>query len=114
MPSNIIDRVKRHKEGLGRRLIEVPEWPDDDGESTKIYAQPITLYEMRRWYKGITSDDIGILVDLIIGKAEDVDGKKMFTLEDKQPLLRTAEFSVISRIAGDIMDHNDPDDIEKN
>ena len=114
MPSKFIERVRQHKENLGVRVIDVPEWLDDNGEATKIYPQPITLYEMRKWYKGITNDDIGILVDLVIGKAEDVDGKKMFTLEDRQPLLRTAEFSVISRIAGDIMDHNDPDDIEKN
>ena len=60
------------------------------------------------------SDDITIYADLIIAKAEDREGNKVFPLEDKQPLLRTAEFSVSSRIAGDIMDHNDPDDIEKN
>ena len=114
MPSPIIERVKAHKDALGRNLIEVPEWGDEDGTPLHIYSQPIVMYEMRKWYKGINADDISVLVDLIIAKAENVDGEKLFTLEDKQPLLRTAEFSVLSRISGAMMESLDPDDIEKN
>ena len=72
------------------------------------------MAEMRRWYKGINQDDISVLVDLIISKAEDEEGNKIFTIEDKQPLLRTAEFSVLSRIAGGMMESLDPDGLEKN
>ena len=68
-----------------------------------------------KWYKGINGDDISVLVDVIIAKAEDEAGERRFTLEDKQPLLRIAEFSVVSRIAGQMMDHSDDlDEIEKN
>lgn len=115
MPSPIIERVKAHRENLGRKTIEVEEWPDESGQPTVIYAKPITLGELRRWYKGINGDDISVLVDVIIAKAEDEAGERMFTLEDKQPLLRIAEFSVVSRIAGEMMDHSDDlDEIEKN
>ena len=96
-------------------MIEVEEWPDEAGLPTVIYAKPITLGELRRWYKGINGDDISVLVDVIIAKAEDEAGERMFSLEDKQPLLRIAEFSIVSRIAGEMMDHSDDlDEIEKN
>ena len=114
MASPILERVKAHREALGRKQIEVSEWPDDEGAPTIFYASPITLSEMRRWYKGITGEDISVLVDVVIAKAEDKDGKKVFTLEDKQPLLKTAEFSVLSRIATAMMDHDDADELEKN
>ena len=115
MPSPIIERVKAHRDALGRKEIEVPEWPDDDGQPLVIHSKPITLGELKRWYKGISGDDISVLVDVIIGKAENATGERLFTLEDKQPLLRIAEFSVVSRIAGEMIDHSDDlDDIEKN
>jgi hypothetical protein len=114
MASPILERVKAHREALGRKEIEVAEWSDDDGAPTIFFSTPITLGEMRRWYKGISGEDISVLVDVVITKAEDKDGKKVFSLEDKQPLLRTAEFSVLSRIATSMMEHEEADDLEKN
>jgi hypothetical protein len=95
-------------------MVEVPEWLDDDGGPTILYSKPITLFEMRKWWGGMQKDDITIFVDLIIAKAEDVEGTKCFTLEDKHPLLRTAEFSVLARVAGEMVDHTDADIVEKN
>ena len=95
-------------------MVEVPEWLDDDGGPTILYSKPITLFEMRKWWSGMQKDDITVFVDLIIAKAEDVDGEKAFTIEDKQPLLRTAEFSVLARVAGELVDHDDGDTIAKN
>jgi len=111
---SIIERAKRHAEGLGRKMVEVPEWADDSGAPTILYSKPITLFEMRKWWKGMQSDDITIFVDLIIAKAEDREGNKVFTLEDKQPLLRTAEFSVLARVAGEMVDFTDAEILEKN
>jgi hypothetical protein len=111
---SIIERAKRHAESLGRKVTEVPEWADDDGNPTVLYSKPITLFEMRKWWAGMQKDDITVFVDLIIAKAEDVDGEKVFTIEDKQPLLRTAEFSVLARVAGEMVDHDEADVIEKN
>ena len=96
-------------------MVEVPEWKDESsGAPTILYSKPITLFEMRKWWKGMQSDDITIFADLIIAKAEDREGQKVFTLEDKQPLLRTAEFSVLARVAGEIVDHSDAEELEKN
>lgn len=114
MTSPILERVKAHRESLGRKQIEVPEWADETGGSTILFCSPITLAEMRKWYKGISGEDISVLVDVIITKAENAEGDRVFTLEDKQPLLRTAEFSVLSRVATEMLDHEDVDDLEKN
>ena len=95
-------------------MVEVPEWVDEAGGPTILYSKPITLYEMRKWWKGMQADDISIFVDLVIAKAEDREGNKVFSLEDKQPLLRTAEFSVLARVAGEMVDHSDIEDAEKN
>ena len=113
MPSPIMAKVDAHVERLGRKQIEVEEW-GDDGKPLTIYAPPISIIEMNKWYKGITNDNISILVDLIVAKSEDVNGKKLFTLEDKPLLLRKAPFNLISRIAGEMMDTDDPETIEKN
>jgi hypothetical protein len=111
---SVLDRVKAHAESLGRKQVEVPEWIDDDGNPTIIYCKPIVMFEMRKWWAGINKDDVSIFVDIIIAKAEDAEGQKMFTLEDKQPLLRKAEYSVLARVAGEMIDHTDADVLEKN
>ena len=81
---SIVDRAKAHAESLGRKEVEVPEWLDEEGNPTVIYSKPITMFEMKKWWNGINKDDITIFVDLIIGKAEDREGNKVFTLEDKR------------------------------
>jgi len=54
------------------------------------------------------------MVDLIVMKAEDGDGKKHFTLEDK-PILMREEVHVISRVAGEMLSGADSvEDHEKN
>ncbi len=54
------------------------------------------------------------MVDLLIHKVEDEAGKKVFTLEDKQPLMRTGNVSrvvdIFTRLFGEEID----EDAEKN
>ena len=95
-------------------MVEVPEWQDDAGHATIMYSKPITLFEMRKWWAGINKDDITVFVDMIISKAKDREGNKLFTLEDKQPLLRSAEYSVLARVAGEMVDQTEPGAVEKN
>jgi len=53
------------------------------------------------------------MVDLIILKAENADGEKLFTLEDK-PVLMREEFTVIARVAGEMISATSAEDHEKN
>ena len=85
---SVIDRAKSHFESLGTQSMEVPEWKDDDGNPTVIYWNPITLAEKKRLFqKSDNLNDVGILADIILMKAIDKDGKKLFTLEDKLALM---------------------------
>ena len=97
---SVIDRAKSHFESLGTQSIEVPEWKDDDGKPTVIYWNPITLAEKNRLLKKSDSlNDVSLLADILIMKALDKDGKKMFSLEDKISLMHKTDADVLATIA---------------
>ncbi len=83
-----------------RRIIEVPEWGDD--APLAIYVSPLTCADvdkLQRKHKDfLTSMSIAAMVDLIIQKAEDKEGEKLFTLEDK-PFLMREQITVVSTVA---------------
>jgi len=111
----ILDRARAHFEGKGRKRIEIAEWPDEAGAPTVLWAKPMTLHEKNRIYKGARKDDLGILVDAIILKAEDQAGEPLFTLEHKQPLLRAVDADIIARVGSEIIGGDDDvDELAKN
>jgi len=96
----IIDRAKSHFESLGVQSIEVEEWQDDKGQPTIIYWQPITLAEKKKLFnKTENLNDAGLLADVVIMKAIDKDGEKIFSLEDKLPIMHKVDSDVLSKIA---------------
>lgn len=92
-----IDLVREHFVSLGTRKIEVPEW------KLTIYAAPVTLAEKNRLYKKSKESDMELLVDLLIMKATDANGQKLFTLEHKPTLLNKADSNVVGRVANAIL-----------
>lgn len=112
---NIIDRAKSHFESLGTQSIEVPEWKDDDGKPTIIYWNPITLSEKNKLFKKSDNlSDVSILADILIMKALDKDGNKVFTLEDKIPLMHKVDSDVLSRLATAMVQAISVDEVKKN
>ena len=112
---SVIDRAKSHFESLGTQSIEVPEWKDDDGKPTVIYWNPITLAEKNRLLKKSDSlNDVSLLADILIMKALDKDGKKMFSLEDKIPLMHKTEADVLATIANKMVAAISPLEVKKN
>ena len=104
---------KRNKQ---RRKIEVPEWGDDAPLS--IHVSSITagdIDKLQRKHKDFLNNmTISGMVDLIITKAEDADGKRMFTLEDKMHLMGDS-VALIADIAGQMFgDVESVGDAEKN
>jgi len=92
-----IDLVREHFASLGTRKIEVPEW------KLTVYAAPVTLAEKNRLYKKSKESDMELLVDLLIMKATDANGQKLFTLEHKPTLLNKADSNVVGRVANAIL-----------
>lgn len=85
-----------------RNRIEVAEW-GDDGAPLVLFASFLNCGDVDRLQRKhpnfINSPSIASMVDLLIMKAEDQDGEKLFTLEDK-PFLMREPVSLISAIAG--------------
>ena len=111
----IIDRAKSHFESLGVQSIEVPEWKDEDGKPTVIYWNPITLSEKNKLFKKSDNmSDVSILADILIMKALDKDGNKIFTLEDKIPLMHKVDSDVLSKVASAMVQAINPEEVKKN
>ena len=97
---SVIDRAKSHFESLGTQSIEVPEWKDDDGKPTVIYWNPITLAEKNRLLKKSDSlNDVSLLADILIMKALDKDGNKIFKSEDRLDIMHKVDSDVLAKIS---------------
>ena len=90
------------KRKSNRKCFEVDEWGEDDAPLI-VYSGILTcgdVDKLQRKHPGFMSNPtIAAMVDLIIMKAEDKDGEKLFTLEDK-PFLMRESVNVISSVAG--------------
>ena len=98
-----IDNAKNHYNSIDTKVIEVPEWGDGDGKPLKIYCKPITLREMKRFMHLAKDDEVEMLVYVLIYKALDEAGEKIYTVEHKNDLLNNVDSSVLVRVATEIM-----------
>ena len=89
---SVIDIAKSHFENLGVQSIEVPEWKDEHGNSTIIYWNPINLSEKNILFKKSDNlSDVSILADILVMKALDKDGKKLFNI-----MLKSKEYLIVA------------------
>ena len=98
-------------------IIEVPEW-GEDGAPLLMYVSPVTagdLNKIQRKHKDfLTNQTVDAMVDLLILKAGDADGQRLFTLADKVYLMGEP-IEVISRISQEMFgDVASVEDFEKN
>ena len=101
--SEATDKIREHFNAMGVREIIVNEW------ELTIYATPVTLSERQRIYSRSKGDnDYEVLAAILIAKAQDKDGTKMFTIEDKAVLLQRADSAVLIRVAAEIMNGGPP------
>lgn len=112
-----LGKMIAEKRNQQRRVIEVAEWGEDDNPLL-IYASAITagdLKNIQRKHKNFLNEmTIDGMVDLIILKAQDADGKKLFTLEDKIYLMGEP-LNVIAGISEKMFGEIDSiEDAEKN
>jgi hypothetical protein len=99
-PGSILDRIRADFDAKSRRSIDVPEW------GCTVYWNPLTLAERRRIIAGIDQDDeSGMIVALIVEKALDAEGRKLFGADAGPPaqvratLDGTADALVLGRIS---------------
>ena len=100
------------------REVVVPAWGDESGDF-KLYCRPITCYDLNQLQKKhpsfLTNTTIAAMVDLILMKAEDEAGDKLFTAADDKIELMGEQTDVISEIANQMFsDIESEEDLAKN
>jgi len=92
----------RAKRTIQSREVVVPEWGDKD-EPFKLYCRPITCYDLdvlqKKHPKFLQNQTIGAMVDLIVMKAVDENGEKLFTSGEDRMDLMGEETTIISEIS---------------
>jgi len=94
--SNILEKAKGHfKDRLsaGMGSVEVPEWGGDT-----IHFRPLNLRERDRIHKFATKDSLEALVETLIVRALDADGKPLFKNVHRTELMREVDPEVIARV----------------
>lgn len=112
-----MDILKRIAERTSiKKCIEVPEW-GENGSPAKVYYGPLLAGELNRIQRKhpnfLNDAKFDAQIDLIILKAENGQGEKMFTLEHKAGLM-AEEVSVIATLAAAFMSGRTVEDAEKN
>jgi len=108
-----IERAKEHFAEQDVKVIEVPEW-GEDGNPLKIYSKPLTLAETSKLYRMSKEDDLTMMAYVLIYKALDESGEKLFDLADKITLLNNVDREILVNIASQIMGNESPEETRKN
>jgi len=97
---SIIDKATAHYAKQERLIIHVPEWGDDDNP-LDIHVLPMTMAEVNMMQKIASKKATNIeqAANIIIVKSKDKDGKRLFSITDRDKLLQEADYKVVSRIA---------------
>ena len=113
---SIAKRIAARQEAA-RSKLEVAEWGEDDNTPLVIYYGPFLAIEMdkiqRKHPKFLSEVTFPGMVDVIVMKAEDADGNKLFSLEDK-PILMREQTGIIARVAAALMSSDSVEEQEKN
>ena len=92
----------RSRRKIQAREVVVPAWGDESG-AFKLYCRTITCYDLDQLQKKhpnfLQNTTIGAMVDLIVMKALDESGQKIFNSGEDRMDLMGEETNVISEIA---------------
>jgi hypothetical protein len=108
-----IERVKSHYSRAKNQEIEVPEW-GDAGNPFKVFHDPMTPNQRKRIADAHEGLDPEAFVDVLVMKAQDEHGEKLFDADDKHKLLTQADGAIIGRIALQMLAPCDARELEKN
>ena len=96
-------RDLRSRRVIPLREVVVPAWANEDGVPFTLYCGPISCYDLdqlqKKHPKFLDNTTIGAMVDLILMKAMDKSGDKLFKHAEDRIDLMGEETAVISEIA---------------
>lgn len=109
------EKVIEHLQSDRRKSMKIVAGKDSPLNGQEIYWQPVMALEMEKIMTlsggGTNSKDYHVWT--IIEKAEEENGQKIFTLEDKS-LLERLEWKIVSSISNKMHDHLTFDEAKKN
>ena len=93
----------RKRNSKPAKKISVQAWADEDGQPFEFYTYNVTCYDLKQLEakhpKFLENTTISAMVDLILLKAVDESGEKLFTSGEDRMELMGEEITVISEIA---------------
>ena len=100
---SIIDQAVAHYSSQERLIISVPEWGTKDNP-LQIHVFPMTMAEVNMIQRISKKDASNIehAANIIVIKARDSEGNRLFKLEDKDALMEQADYRVVARITEEI------------
>lgn len=100
---SIIEQAVAHYETQEKLVILVPEWGTKDNP-LQIHVFPMTMAEvnMIQRISKKNASNIEHAANIIVVKARDVEGNRLFKLEDKDALMEKADYRVVARITEEI------------
>src|SRR5690606_17369688 len=95
-----------HYAAQERLIISVPEWGDESGP-LMVHVFPMTMAEVNLMQKIASkkASNIEQAANIIVVKAKDESGKRIFSINDRDKLMQEADYRVVSRIAEKIEEH---------
>ena len=103
----ILDNAVSNFQSREVRIIEVPEWGTEE-EALQIYVKPLTLQEQQKVFKISQGQELEAMPQILIMKALNSEGEKLFTMKDKVTLMNKVDPTVVINVATDILGDNDP------
>ena len=103
----LLERIKTHFSSQERMHFYVSEWELD------LYMSPLSLREQDKINARGKESPYQIAVYALILKAEDEQGEKLFTLDDKVTLLNNVSFQTVERIINAMFVQGSVEDAEK-
>lgn len=97
--------IRDHFNAQETKVIEVPEWGLVGDKA--IHCKPFNMQEKAKIFKGATTTDLIVLIDVIVEKALTKDGKKMFDATNILSFKTKADTNVIADVATRIMGTQD-------
>ena len=97
-PISILDHAEEQFSSIQRKQIDVPEW------NTTIYSKPLTLADKRKLTRNTKPDDVTLFAEVLILKAENKEGNKMYSLENKHDFMHSVDPEVVARVAQEILE----------
>tara|TARA_R100000231_G_scaffold43611_2_gene37796 strand:- start:1975 stop:2295 length:321 start_codon:yes stop_codon:yes gene_type:complete len=103
-----IEKAKSHFDLQEIKSFYVEEW------DLKIFWKPLTLGETAKLFKVSREDSLTMMAMVLIYKALDEEGNKIFSIDDKPDLLNNVDRNVLVNVAQLITGEETLEDTKKN